>query len=216
MTHNPTMKVHIIDDEREVRESCEFLVRQLEYEAVSLWENGAVFIEEANLKEPAIAIVDLRMPKMSGQEVVSYLKAHKSAVVPIILTGHGDVAQAVAMLKEGAADFLEKPVSMAKLVNALSIAEKLATERFEQYELDARFATLSEREKAVSALVFAGLTNRKIADTLHVAVRTVEVQRANAMKKMDVENIADFIAKLAYVEALKASDFLEALDLEID
>ena len=68
------MKIHIVDDEIEVRESCEFLVNQLDYSLVQQWENGEQFIDGVNLFEPAIAILDLRMPKMNGEMVVELLK----------------------------------------------------------------------------------------------------------------------------------------------
>ena len=181
------MKIHIVDDEIEVRESCEFLVNQLDYSSVEQWENGEQFIDGAALFEPAIAILDLRMPKMNGEMVVELLKKKGSVIAPIILTGHGELSQAVTLLKNGAVDFLEKPVSMAKLETALERAKNEAEKLFYDYTV----------QQQVSQLVYEGLTNREIADQLCVSVRTVEVQRSSAMKKLNVETLAEFVVKLS-------------------
>lgn len=191
------MKIHIVDDEIEVRESCEFLVNQLDYSLVEQWENGEQFIDGADLFEPAIAILDLRMPKMNGEMVVELLKKKGSVIAPIILTGHGELSQAVTLLKNGAVDFLEKPVSMAKLETALERAQSETEKLFYDYTIQQQFAQLSEREQQVSQLVYEGLTNREIADQLCVSVRTVEVQRSSAMKKLNVETLAEFVVKLS-------------------
>lgn len=194
------MKIHIVDDEMDVRESCEFLVNQLDYPDVEQWDNGESFIDGVNLFEPAIAILDLRMPKMDGETVVELLKKKGSVIAPIILTGHGELSQAVTLLKNGAVDFLEKPVSMAKLDGALQRAELETRQLFHDYTVHQQFSLLSDKEKQVSQLVFEGLTNREIADQLHVSVRTVEVQRASAMKKLGAETLAEFVVKLADVK----------------
>lgn len=194
------MKIHIVDDEIEVRESCEFLVNQLDYSLVEQWENGEQFIDGANLFEPAIAILDLRMPKMNGETVVDLLKKKGSVIAPIILTGHGELSQAVTLLKNGAVDFLEKPVSMAKLETALERAQIETEKLFYDYTIQQQFAQLSEREQQVSQLVYEGLTNREISEQLCVSVRTVEVQRASAMKKLNVETLAEFVVKLSDVK----------------
>lgn len=191
------MKIHIVDDEIDVRESCEFLVNQLDYPTVEQWENGEAFIDGVNLFEPAIAILDLRMPKMDGETVVELLKKKGSVIAPIILTGHGELSQAIALLKNGAVDFLEKPVSMTKLDAALQRAQAETEQLFYDYTIGQQFALLSDKEKQVSQLVFEGLTNREIADQLHVSVRTVEVQRASAMKKLGTETLAEFVVKLS-------------------
>ncbi len=190
-----SLMVHIVDDEPSVRESCEFLVQQLDY-ATTLWENGKAFIEGVSLEEPAIAILDLRMPQMSGDEVLLRLKAEKSPIAALILTGHGDVPMAVKMLKEGAIDFLEKPIAMQSLIEALERAEKIAHQRAEENLFYQHFLTLTERERVIAARVYKGYTNREIADLESISTRTVEVQRASAMKKMQAETLPDFVNKL--------------------
>lgn len=196
-----TLTVHIVDDEPDVRESCEFLVSTLNY-PTQLWEDGRAFIDGVDLTMPAIAIVDLRMPRLSGDSVITMLKNHQSPIGAIILTGHGEVSTAVKTLQEGAVDFLEKPIDLTTLIAALERAEKITLERSRQNKIIAQFNTLTEREKQIAMLVYEGLTNKEIAEKESISVRTVEVQRANAMKKLETESLAEFITTLNEVENL--------------
>lgn len=196
-----TLTVHIVDDEPDVRESCEFLVSTLNY-PTQLWEDGRAFIDGVDLTVPAIAIVDLRMPRLSGDSVITMLKNHQSPIGAIILTGHGEVSTAVKTLQEGAVDFLEKPIDLTTLIAALERAEKITLERATHNEIIAQFNTLTEREKQIAKLVYEGLTNKEIAEKESISVRTVEVQRSNAMKKLETDSLAEFIATLNEVENL--------------
>lgn len=193
--------VHIVDDEKDVRESCEFLVSTLNY-PTELWEDGKAFIEGVDLTLPAIAIVDLRMPKLSGDAVITALKNSQSPIGAIILTGHGEVSTAVKMLQEGAVDFLEKPIDLPTLIAALERAEKSTMLRAYHNEILAQFETLTEREKQVAKLVYEGFTNKEIAEKASISVRTVEVQRSNTMKKMQTESLAELISKLNDIDNL--------------
>lgn len=196
-----SLTVHIVDDEPSVRESCEFLVSTLNY-PTALWEDGRSFVEGIDLSQPAIAIIDLRMPRLSGDAVISLLASENSPIGAIILTGHGEVSTAVKTLKEGAVDFLEKPIDITTLMAALERAEKITLERAEKNALLGKYEQLTEREKQISALVFEGLTNREIAHQEAISVRTVEVQRANAMKKVEAETLAEFITILSEVNTI--------------
>ena len=196
------LTVHIVDDEPDVRESCEFLISTLNY-PTQLWEDGRAFIDGVDLNLPAIAIVDLRMPRLSGDAVITMLKNHNSPIGAIILTGHGEVSTAVKTLKEGAVDFLEKPIDLTTLVTALENAEKITLERAHQNRLLTAYAKLTEREKQIASLVYEGLTNREIANQESISVRTVEVQRASAMKKLEAESLAEFIAILNEIQNLQ-------------
>lgn len=196
-----TLTVHIVDDEPDVRESCEFLVSTLNY-PTTLWEDGKAFIEGVDLSLPAIAIVDLRMPRLSGDAVITMLKNHQSPIGAIILTGHGEVSTAVKTLQEGAVDFLEKPIDLTTLMAALERAEKTTLARASQNQIITQFNTLTEREKQIASLVYEGLTNKEIAEKESISVRTVEVQRASAMKKLETDSLAEFIAMLNEVDNL--------------
>lgn len=195
------LTVHIVDDEPDVRESCEFLVSTLNY-PTQLWEDGRSFIDGVDLSRPAIAIIDLRMPRLSGDSVISLLASESSPIGAIILTGHGEVATAVKTLKEGAVDFLEKPIDLTTLITALARAEKITRERAQKNQRLSEYAKLTDREKQIASLVYEGLTNREIAQQESISVRTVEVQRASAMKKLEAETLAEFIATLNEINTL--------------
>lgn len=196
------MKIHIVDDEQDVLASCQFLVQQLGYQNTALWENGLDFVEGADLFEPAVAILDLRMPKMDGQQVIEYLNTNKSTIAPVILTGHGELTLAVDLFKSGVIDFLEKPVSMMALEDAILLARKSVEDKFRSFSVSQMFNLLTDREKQVTKLVFEGATNKEISDALATSIRTVEVQRASSMKKLQAETLADFVTKLTEVKGL--------------
>lgn len=194
------LTVHIVDDEPDVRESCDFLVSTLNY-PTQLWEDGRAFIDGVDLSLPAIAIVDLRMPRLSGDSVITMLHSHHSPIGAIILTGHGEVSTAVKTLQEGAVDFLEKPIDLTTLISALERAEKITLERYQKNQIMQQFNTLTEREKQIAMLVYEGFTNKEIAEKESISVRTVEVQRSNAMKKLTTESLAEFITVLHEIES---------------
>lgn len=196
-----SLTVHIVDDEPDVRESCEFLVSTLNY-PTQLWEDGRSFVDSVDLSLPAIAIIDLRMPRLSGDSVISLLANENSPIGAIILTGHGEVATAVKTLKEGAVDFLEKPIDLTTLMSALERAEKITLERARKNQRLMEYEKLTDREKQIAARVYDGLTNREIAAEESISVRTVEVQRASAMKKLGTETLAEFIALLNEINTL--------------
>ena len=106
---NTTCLVHIVDDDAAVRDACAFLMEALGH-AHQTWEHGQAFLDQVDCHRPTVALIDLRMPFASGAEVVSQLQQRHSTIAPLILTGHGDVPTAVAMLKQGAGDLLQKPI----------------------------------------------------------------------------------------------------------
>ena len=197
------LKVHIVDDDRSVREACHFLLESLGYEP-TCWADGQSFLNGAPLHDQGVAILDMRMPNLTGSQVHEQLKAVDSTLAVIILTGHGEVTMAVNELKAGAVDFLQKPVSMGLLMNAMAQATEYTSSRYEAHQLATRYALLSPKEQSVASLVAAGKTNRMIADELCVSVRTVEVQRASAMEKMGTDTLAAFIQGLQILAQEKA------------
>lgn len=197
------LKVHIVDDDLSVREACHFLLESLGYEPTS-WADGQSFLKGADLHDRGVAILDMRMPNLTGSQVHEQLRTIDSTLAVIILTGHGEVSMAVNELKAGAVDFLQKPVAMGQLMNAMQQAADHTSQRYEAYQLGIRYALLSPKEQSVAQLVAAGKTNRMIADELCVSVRTVEVQRASAMEKMGTETLAAFIQSLQILAQEKA------------
>jgi two-component system response regulator DctR len=205
MALDPTLGipvVYIVDDEDVVRDSFAWLLRSRR-----LLSEGFASAEafEAHLDAqrppwptaPVCLLLDVRMPGMSGLVLFERL-AERSllAALPVIfLTGHGDVPTAVAAVKGGAFDFVEKPFSNNALVDRILLAlEASASElmhRHAQQAVGRTLAGLTEREREVMRLVTAGRPNKLIADDLGISVRTVEVHRARIFEKMNVKSAVE-------------------------
>ncbi len=119
----------------------------------------------------------------------------------MIVTGHGDIAMAVAEMKLGALDFLQKPIATAPLIDALERGIAHSQRQVERYQLQQRFSTLTSRERDIASAVAAGMTNKAIADRYFVAVRTVEVHRSKVMEKMQATSLAELVSSLNLLAA---------------
>jgi two-component system response regulator FixJ len=142
-------------------------------------------------------VSDVRMPGLSGLELVHRLNA-SSVITPIILiTAHGDVEMAVSAIKSGAFDFIEKPFEptrlMASIRNALEVGEHKAIDAAHIEKLQSRFKTLSERQRRVMELAVVGLSNKEIASRLSISPRTVEYHRAWVMERIGAKNLAELV-----------------------
>ncbi|WP_201582793.1 response regulator transcription factor [Psychrobacter jeotgali] len=193
------LMIHIIDDEQSVRESCEFLVNSLGL-STKTWASAVLFSQQVNIYYPAVVISDLMMPEMSGHALQDYLNQHDSPIAMIALTGNGEIPDAVTMLKKGAADYLEKPISSQRLQEAISAAQVLTIKRAKRYYIRKLYAQLTDKEKQVAHELMQGNLNKVIADHLEVSVRTVEVHRSQVMKKMQAQHVSELIQKLAMLE----------------
>lgn len=180
------------------------MLRSAAYD-VHLWPDGHSFLEGVDPFAPACALVDIRMPDMSGLEVHARLKERAMPVATIILTGHGDVATAVRALRGGASNFLEKPVESLALITAVEDAlASLAHHNHDSRSQKARerLALLSPREVDVLRGLAAGKQNKSIALDLGISPRTVEVYRANIMEKLKAGSLSEvlYVAFAAGVE----------------
>ena len=191
--------IHIIDDEESVRTSCEFLLSSLGLLSQT-WPSAVAFLASVDIYHPAVILSDLRLPEMTGQALLIHLIKHQSPMALIALTGNGDISDAVTMLKEGAADYLEKPISSRRLQEAIARAQQLTIKRAEHYYIRNLYAQLTEKEKQVASELMAGNLNKIIADHLDVSVRTVEVHRSQVMKKTKAQHISELIQRLAVLE----------------
>jgi len=150
-------------------------------------------------------VTDVRIPGMSGLELMRQLGQCSGALPVILITGHGDVDMAVAAMKEGAFDFIEKPFDEARLLASVEEATekrrqtKSATEELE--ELQIRFDALSGRQREVMELAVAGLSSKEIGLRLHISPKTVEHHRAWVMERIGAHNIADLVRKVLKVRA---------------
>ena len=189
---NTTCLVHIVDDDAAVRDACAFLMEALGH-AHQTWEHGQAFLDQVDCHRPTVALIDLRMPFASGAEVVSQLQQRHSTIAPLILTGHGDVPTAVAMLKQGVVDFLQKPIQAEPLQAAIQQAWQHALKLQQLYTWRECEHSLTPKEQHIVQLMVQGMTNKDMAETLHVSQRTIEVHRANAMAKFQCEHLAQLV-----------------------
>lgn len=188
--------VHVIDDDEAVRQSLAFLLRASKLE-VKTYENAQAFLATSSTVEPGCVITDVRMPGMSGIDLLKQLREDDVALPVIVITGHGDVPLAVEAMKFGAVDFLEKPFDDDTLLTSVRTAlSKLADDSKRQAELtdiNERLATLSNRERQVLEGLVAGNPNKTIAYDLDISPRTIEIYRANVMTKMKAASLSDLV-----------------------
>lgn len=188
--------VHIVDDAEEVRKSLAFLL-SVSGHAVRIHASAADFLKIAPRISNGCLITDLRMPDMSGVELLRRLKEADAMLPTIVVTGHGDVPMAVEAMKAGAIDFIEKPfedtVLLAAVASAIREIEKRQHSGEDGALVRARMATLSARELQVMQAIVAGLPNKTIAYDLDISPRTVEVHRANVMSKMQAKSLPELV-----------------------
>jgi len=197
--------VHVIDDDEGLRESLAFLLRSAQLEVRS-FDSAKVFLEKLPDAVPGCVVTDIRMPDMSGIELLRRLKELKIGVPVIVITGHGDIALAVEAMKMGAADFFEKPFDDGLLLASVRAALRQQADQTkrgaERAEIEHRIATLSPREKDVLAGLIEGRANKQIAFDLGISPRTVEIYRANLMNKMKADSLSDLVRMALLVEML--------------
>lgn len=186
------MQLYVVDDDHQVVAANCFLLNAMGHKTQS-WTDPVQFLAEVDCQQPAILLLDLAMPELDGLAVQQALLARHATIAVILLTGHGDVAHAVSAMKQGAVDFLEKPVDAKRLASTLEQAKEKMEHLIAQAQVRQLFEQLSAREREVVSLVAAGHTNKVIAEHLCVAVRTVEVHRASAMSKLQVGNMAELL-----------------------
>jgi two-component system response regulator FixJ len=193
--------VHIVDDDAAVRDSTAVLLRAAGHETC-VHASGEEFLSQVDVRAPGCVVLDLRLPGADGLEVLHVLKRLGSELAVILLTGHGDVPQAVEALKAGASDFLEKPYDPDTLLAAVEKA--LGNARGSDLRIEtaaasarARLATLTPRECQVLAGLVAGESNKAIAYDLSLSPRTVEMHRANMMARLGVNRLSEAL-RVAY------------------
>jgi two-component system response regulator FixJ len=204
----PNILVHVIDDDDAVRESLEFLLRTAKID-VRAYDSATAFLTAMSKGATGCIVTDVRMPGMSGVDLLRELKARGSIMPVIVITGHGDIQLAVEAMKVGAADFLEKPfddeVLLASVKSALGRLEKDAQRETERAELNNRLATLSTREREVLEGLVAGKANKVIAFDLGISPRTVEIYRAHVMTKMNAGSLSELV-RIALLAGVLTTD----------
>jgi two-component system, LuxR family, response regulator FixJ len=190
----PDRIVHIVDDDEAVRQSLAFLLGSAGL-TVRLYDSASAFLAGLSAVKSGCLVTDMRMPDMTGIELLQQLRAKACRLPAIVITGHGDVPLAVEAMKAGAVDFIEKPFDQEALLHAVRAALErgFEGEGREDPGVAARLATLSERERQVLEGLVAGHPNKTIAYDLGISPRTVEVYRANLMTKMGARSLSELI-----------------------
>jgi len=186
--------VYIVEDDPSVRDSLSLLL-QLRGFSTATFDSAEAFLRSDALERPACVLADVRLPGISGLELQRRLAADQSALPFVVMTAHGDVATARTALRDGAVDFLEKPIDEADLIEAVMAALRSDQERVERARsreaMLGRMQRLTERELEVFERVTSGLHNREIAEEFGISQRTVEVHRARLMEKLQARRVAD-------------------------
>jgi len=188
--------VHLIDDDDAVRVSLAFVLEMNDLPAKT-YASGIDFLEIADTLNSGCVVTDVRMPELSGLELVRRLRERGFTLPVIVITGHGDVPLAVEAMRAGVIDFIEKPFEDEVLIGSIRRALATSTEASvpdpERQRFEAMLSGLSGREKDVLRGVVAGKMNKVIAYELGISPRTVEVYRANVMSKTKANGLSDLV-----------------------
>ncbi len=192
----PDITVHLVDDEESVRKSLAFMLTMNDF-TVRMHESATAFLAFAPGVRAGVLVTDLRMPDMSGVQLIQALGARKLKIPAIVMTGHGDVPMAVEAMKAGALDFIEKPFEDTVMIDAIrNAAQHVVADNDAGDDADLvreRLTLLTDREKQVFSAVVSGLPNKSIAYDLDISPRTVEVHRANVMAKMQARSLPQLV-----------------------
>jgi two-component system, LuxR family, response regulator TtrR len=198
--------VYVVDDDDAVRDSLHWLLEASRFRVIG-FDSAEKFLAGYDPDAIAVAILDVRMPGMSGLELQEALIARNATFPIIFITGHGDVPMAVTTMKKGAVDFIEKPFDQTAL---RALVERMLTESraraagFERQKMsEALLARLTPREQQVLERIVAGRLNKQIADDLGISIKTVEAHRANIMDKMNANTVADLMRTVLAGGALR-------------
>lgn len=187
--------VYVVDDDEAVRDSLQFLLEP-EYH-VEGYESAESFLDRFDPGAIACLILDVRMPGMSGLQLQELLVAREVNLPIAFITGHGDVPMAVATMKKGAVDFIEKPFdrnALKTLVEKMLAQARATAAQIERRRINAALlARLTAREQQVLERIVAGRLNKQIADDLGISIKTVEAHRASVMDKLNAGTVADLM-----------------------
>lgn len=196
MRNDPPLTICIVDDDQAVRDSLAWLVESVGLSART-FPDAPSFLAHPPPDDAGCLLLDVRMPGMSGLELQEELIRRGVGLPVIILTGHGDVPMAVRAMKQGALDFIEKPFNDQKLLDtvhrALALAREQRRREGSRQAAEQRLATLTPREREVMELVVAGKSNKEVATTLAISIKTVETHRARIMEKLEVDSLAALV-----------------------
>jgi len=194
MTTNPL--VIVVDDDPGLRNAMRILLKTVELESIQ-FASAEDFLAAYQPSQPGCLVLDIRMPGMSGLELQQHLNL-RGAVIPVIfMTAHGDIPMAVAAMKQGAFDFLQKPFRdqdlLARIRRAIDKDSVMRQSLGEHARIKANLESLTPREREVLDQMTRGKQNKSIAQDLGVSPRTVEIHRARVIKKMNTQSVAELV-----------------------
>lgn len=201
---SPNQTLFIIEDDADVRDALRWLFESVQYR-VETYQSASQFLERKEPHVPGCLIVDVRLPGMSGLELLEQLKLEKCRLPVIIITGHGDIQMAVRAMKAGAVDFILKPFNDQCLLEVVQKCMCQVKNCQSVEEIDDRIKTLSEREQQILELIMEGKLNKEIAYDLSISISTVEAHRSSIMHKMHAKNLAQLIK--TYLQAQHNLEF---------
>ena len=196
--------VFVVDDDPGMRDSLQDLIESWDL-PVQTYSSAEEFLEGYESRRTGCLLLDLRMPRMGGLILQERLSRQQPPLPVIVITGHGDIAQASQSFRMGAVDFLSKPFDGGVLLQRIQEALRKDTDSRQSLaraqEIRERIGLLSERESEVLALLVAGESNKAIAFKLGIATRTVEDHRARIMDKMQVISLAELVRLVVQSDA---------------
>lgn len=199
--------IYVVDDDSALRDSLRCLLESVGLQAL-VFADTETFVAAYRPDRPGCLLLDIRVPGRNDSSVQQHLRDRGIDMPTIIITGHGDVPMAVAAMKRGARDFIEKPFNDQLLLDCVhnALAEDLTRRRTRAWRQDLldRFDTLTPREQDVLRRVVEGLSNREIAEALSLSRKTVEVHRAKVMQKMQADTLSQLIRMAMVIGVLKA------------
>jgi len=194
---------YIIDDDKAVRDSLQWLIESVGLN-VKTYETAQSFLEDVDHNAAGCIVLDVRLPGMSGLDLLEHMERININLPTIMITGHGDVPVAVRAMKAGAVDFIEKPFSDQVLLDrvreALTRDKENRRNAAEMGEIQIRLAKLTPRERQVMKLVVQGMLNKQIATELGLSHKTIEVHRAHVMEKMGATSLAELVRMVVACE----------------
>jgi FixJ family two-component response regulator len=196
---DPNTTVFVVDDEEAVRQSLKWLVGSVKLK-VATFPSAEAFLRSYRPETPGCMVLDVRMPEMSGIELMDRLHEQGVSIPIIFLSAHGDVPMAVRAMKAGAVDFLQKPFNSQEFLDRVNVALKIDAETRERRRTGERLvknlSALTLREREILRLALSGEGSKRIAKRLNISLRTVEVHRAHIVKKLGVRSIGELFAAI--------------------
>lgn len=205
--------VFVVDDEPAVQQSLQWLLESVGL-PVQTFGSASEFLGYWRPEMPGCLLLDLRMPGISGVELMEQLRQQGSIMPIIVVTAHGDVPVAVHAMKAGAMEFIEKPYSDQLLLDRVQTAMEIDAQRRRELAsrtaMSNRVALLTPRERQVMEMVVIGQSNRQIAAELSLSEKTVEVHRAHVMEKMRADSLAQLVRMVLVAQGKAETSLVES------